>query len=257
MATVKQLLDAELPPRNNKAENARKATEARAAARAAAKAKIEEAEQVEELALWEAFSLRYCATLELVPSYEATYGKRRDAKEATRQASALMRRPEVQRMIARNMRPVLEVLGVTKDWSIQRLLDEIDGNLLDYVHPDGTLMSLSEIRSLPRHKQRLIVDMKLVESRESIEARKRWEVACEVAKASGVDPPAQPPVDHLVRPLLVDKQKAMQTLARIQGWIGSDGTPQVSPAEFIRLLTEAREKAMVRREEVMKVAPLE
>lgn len=183
---------------------------------------------------WHIFAMRYAATLNLVGSYEAVYGTR--SKKPSEQAARLLQIPEVAQLVAEEIRPTLERLGVTKDFTVRRLLEEIDADIFDYVRSDGSLMTLAEIKALPLSKRRLIVDMDLIEDGESGFRRRQW---LESHEEGGSAPEAV----YRAVARTIDKQKALATLARLQGWFGGSEQPAAFGTGFIQVLIEATARA--------------
>jgi len=106
-----------------------------------------------------------------------------------------------------------------KSYLIERLMQMIDSNILDYIADDGTVLSIRELRALPPWTQTLIKTLESWVSTRLIAVKDENGM---VVKDDDGRPHYVEVKDQRVKIELYDKLKAMDTLAKAMKWITSN-----------------------------------
>lgn len=97
-----------------------------------------------------------------------------------------------------------------KDWAIKTWTDMVNSNVLDYIDDDGDFLSVPELRKLPLYVQRSIKKIEIETSEEEVSINGK--IIMDDGK------PLMTKIQR-VKIELVDKQKALNDLAKAEKWI--------------------------------------
>lgn len=203
-----------------------------------------------QLMQYRIFADHFCASYNAAESYTKAFGQ---VIGASVNGAKLLQNPVVREMILRDVKPMLDELGITKDYLIRRLFEESEASPLDYINQNGTLKTLEELQQMPRDLKRQVSGIELVEQQSSVAARMRWKGRYkQIMKGRDEDDAEvqgllaelgpEPEPRYLGRVFLVDKQKSMALLAKITGLAADAPPPGISPLDFMSLLMAARER---------------
>jgi len=98
----------------------------------------------------------------------------------------------------------------TKDWAIKIWTDMVNSNVLDYIDDDGEFLSVAELRKLPVYVQRSIKSLNIHTEEEEVKVD---------GKTLIEDGRPVMKISQHVKIELIDKQKALNDLAKAEKWI--------------------------------------
>jgi hypothetical protein len=129
-----------------------------------------------------------------------------------------------------------DLAEVPKTYAIQRWIEQIETNVLDYIANDGTWLNVEELRSLPLFAQQQIRKLSL---RNTITPMEQVLPDGEVRRFEVRD-------QHVMIELY-DKQKALEHLAKAMGWIaaqqGDTNLMFISPDMMTQAYKRMRERS--------------
>jgi len=106
-----------------------------------------------------------------------------------------------------------------KEYLIERYMQMIDNNILDYMADDGTYLSVTELKALPEWAQQQIKRLSIVNETVPLVVRDQHG---EIRRNDNGEPAYVEVRKQHVTIELYDKQKAMENLAKVMKWINDN-----------------------------------
>lgn len=152
-----------------------------------------------------------------VKAYRAIYG---NSKGAAGRATAMFNSHWMRHMVLQMLQGTDTQEEIPKEYAVDKLIGMIETNVLDYMTDEGLYLNVQELKALPRFAQEQI---KKLEIRTTSRHRPVLDNEGKSVKDENGQVVTREVVDQHVKIELWDKQKAIESLAKVQKWIEDKG----------------------------------